>query len=107
MLLLAIPLAICTTVYNFDLVTDGTNELMQKTLDFARGCNSIQNQLVNFSYFSSLGTGEVGGSNPLAPTIRINYLRCQHWRPYFICGQFADTCECVITYDNQPRTKVA
>ena len=27
-----------------------------KTLDFARGCNSIQNQLVNFSYFSSFGT---------------------------------------------------
>ena len=27
-----------------------------KTLDFARGCNSIQNQLVNFSYFPSFGT---------------------------------------------------
>ena len=27
-----------------------------KTLDFARGCNSIQNQLVNFSRFSSFGT---------------------------------------------------
>ena len=58
-----------------------------KTHDFARGCNSIQNQLVNFSYLDVIQDREVGGSNPLAPTIRINSYGCQHWRPYFICGQ--------------------
>jgi hypothetical protein len=30
---------------------------------------------------------EVGGSNPLAPTIKINDLRLP---AYFICGQFVD-----------------
>ena len=28
----------------------------EETLDFAHGCISIQNQLVNFSYFPSFGT---------------------------------------------------
>jgi hypothetical protein len=45
-----------------------------KTLDFARGCISIQNQLVNFLP-RLVRDREVGGSNPLAPTNNINDLR--------------------------------
>ena len=37
-------------------VTDGSGCEKVQTLDFARGCNSNQNQLVNFFYFSSFGT---------------------------------------------------
>jgi hypothetical protein len=47
-----------------------------KTLDFARGCNSIQNQLVNFSYFSSFGTvrSEVRTLSPTNNSSPINYM---------------------------------
>jgi hypothetical protein len=48
-----------------------------KTLDFARGCNSIQIIWLNFLLFF-IRDREVGGSNPLAPTnklLSINYLR--------------------------------
>jgi hypothetical protein len=63
-----------------------------KTLDFARGCNSIQNQLVNFSYFPSFGTvrSEVRILSPRP----INYI-AYYGRPWSttvfhvwpICGQ--------------------
>jgi hypothetical protein len=61
-----------------------------KTLDFARGCNSIQNQLVNFSYFPSFGTvrSEVRILSP-RPINSSTYGYLQRW-PYFICGQFVD-----------------
>src|ERR1051326_7694096 len=34
----------------------GQMSTTSKTLDFARGCNSIHNQLVKFSYFARFGT---------------------------------------------------
>ena len=39
-----------------------------KTLDFAGGCNSMQNQLLWVQVVHLIRDREVGGSNPLAPT---------------------------------------
>ena len=39
-----------------------------KTLDFARGCISMQNHLVTFTQPAVIGVLEVAGSNPI-PTI--------------------------------------
>jgi hypothetical protein len=44
-----------------------------KTLDFARGCISMQNQLVTFRQPRVIGVREVAGSNPVVPTISIKH----------------------------------
>jgi hypothetical protein len=46
-----------------------------KLLDFDRGCNSIQNQLLNFFLPRLIGVREVAGSNPVVPTNSIEQLR--------------------------------
>jgi hypothetical protein len=58
--------------------------LVAKTLDFARGCNSIQNQLVKFPYLTWFGTvrSEVRILSPRPDYFRKR--RSSEWRLSFV-----------------------